>query len=231
MNHRISKAIGAVALAVICMTPVASKAAPIIDLLVEKGDITTGSVFYAGGATSMAGSAIDVEFVTSMDTPSNTLSTFYVDEGFLSFKTGNLVNFNAGSSTWLFGPGGSISATGSIPEIFGNNNTMGLLQGTLGRVSVTKSGTAFMLTADSFFDRKAPLLAAEFGMLGGFNPGDPLWRGILNLSFNGSGTTGGGFASTLITGGDVKNTPVPEPGTMALLASGLVGLVSFRKKR
>ena len=47
---------------------------------------------------------------------------------------------------------------------------------------------------------------------------------------NGTGTDGGGYVITSQTPGDPVGASVPEPTTMLLLGSGLLGLWGFRKK-
>ena len=51
-----------------------------------------------------------------------------------------------------------------------------------------------------------------------------------NIWINFSGLPNDSLSSTAIFDVSFSSTPVPEPATMLLLASGLVGLVGFRKK-
>ena len=177
---------------------------------------TTGSISYAGGNTPLVGSNIQVDNYIGLDTPLNNGVGFNLPNGILNFTTGALI----GSTpyTWDFGSGGSISIL---------NGSTTLLSGSFNSASVAKTGELFRVAFSSFTDFKNAELAAFYGL--GEYANLP-WDGSFNISFAAVGTPPGGFLSSTVLSGDVMNT-VPEPGTLVLLGSGLVGIAAWGRKK
>ena len=101
-----------------------------------------------------------------------------------------------------------------------------LLAGKFGSVSVTNF-PLFKIAGSTFFDQKNEDLLDLYGIPSTI----PSWTGGFNLSFNASGAPPATFTSSQVLSGDVVNDPVPEPATMLLLGSGLLGMGVYARRR
>jgi hypothetical protein len=101
------------------------------------------------------------------------------------------------------------------------------LWGTFGNATVTNLGNNFDIAGASFWDYKCLALLQFYGL--GDYAFDPL-AGNFNISFNAAGVPPGAFASTQVLSGDVVNT-VPEPGTLALLGTGLLSIAGLVRRK
>jgi hypothetical protein len=183
----------------------------------------TASISYAGGATPLVGTDISVDTVTGLNTPLNNGVTLTCAGCLLAFTTGNLTGTNA--TNWFFGAGGAISIIGGIPALALPAGT-NLLLGSFHNAQVTAAGATFKVTIATFVDQKDETLAGYYG-LAGF----PSWDGNLNLSFNAAGLPPNAFTSSSVLSGDVVNTPVPEPASVILLGTCLLGVTALIRKR
>lgn len=207
-------AVGLILALGLSFTPATVKADTIIDFGIIAP--TGGSIYYSGGVTPLYGTGIDVDNVTGIGTPLNSgaPNALALAGYFLNFNTGNLVTTD--SSHWYFGPGGSITISDGITT---------LLTGTFTSMQVVAVGPAYKVAIPGFFDTKDPNLLAYFGLP------DMIYSGNFNISFYALGLPPDGFTSGELLSGDISNTPVPEPATMLLLGSGLIGLAQYGRKR
>ncbi len=195
------------------LTPAAVKADAILDFGIIAP--TTGSISYAGGANPLVGARIDVDQVVGLGTPLNNLVTVPLTNFFLNFSSGNFTGSDP--THWNFGPGGTISISDGITT---------LLTGTFSNAIVTDIGGTFRVAIGGFTDFKNPILTNFYGL-----PANIPYIGNFNISFNALGDVPNPFTSTQVLSGDVTNSPVPEPATMFLLGSGLVGIGVYARRR
>ena len=205
-------AVGLILALGLIFAPATVKATPILDFGIIAP--TTGSISYAGGAAPLVGAGISVDNVVGLGTPLNNGVTVDLPGYFLNFSSGNFTGST--SNSWIFGPGGSISIANGVT----------LLSGTLTSASVIAAGGTFKVAITGFNDTKYEPMLNFYGL-----PTDVPYVGNFNLSFNATGLPPGAFRSTEVLSGDITNSPIPEPATMLLLGSGLIGLAGFARRK
>jgi hypothetical protein len=187
-----------------------------------------GVITYPTAGGNLAGLGIRVDTVT------NGTTQYGLINGVLRFSTGVLTSTT--SNTWNFGGGNNtlIQLRGGV-DVNGNGvidsgeiptSTM-LMAGKFGNATVLAVGDVFKIAAASFIDQKNEDLLELYGI----DTGIPYWAGNFNLSFNASGSPPSTFTSSEVLSGDVVNNPVPEPATMLLLGSGLLGMGVYARRR
>jgi hypothetical protein len=187
---------------------------------------TSGSISFAGGVAPLVGAGIDVDNVVGL--PGGPVLTCL--GCILNFTTGALTGTTG--TSWDFGGGAtsSISISGTVLNGMSVVASGALLTGSFGTATVTNFGGTFKIAGASFSDVKDPALLAFFGLPTGIP-----YDGNFNIAFQGAGNPPGAFASSLVLDGDIINTPntppVPEPGTMLLLGSGLAGFGYLKRRR
>jgi hypothetical protein len=205
---------------------------------------TGGTISYNGAGGPLVGTNITVDNVTGLGgTPLNNNVTIPITNGVLNFTSGNLTGSNP--TQWLFGgnPNSpSITLFGGIDfNQDGDRNDPGdipdnsrIFTGRILDLRVDRGATNLIMV-DSFIDVKNPLLVEFYGMPDGLPFEDMIpYIGAFNLSFLPSPSNvqpPDGFTSNPVLSGDITNTPVPEPATMLLLGSGLVGIGVYARRR
>ena len=174
---------------------------------------TAGSISYAGTGGPLVGSGISVDSVVT-----DTGSTVTCTNCFLNFSTGNLSSYTAGD--WDFAEGGTLTLTGTV-DVNGNTVSGTLFSGYFADAGVFGFGNnSFKVAIADFLIQNGPV-ASAFGVL--LNDGD------FNISFSAT-TNGQSFASSQMGSGDIF-AGAPEPATIVLLGTVLLGCVAILRRR
>jgi hypothetical protein len=170
--------------------------------------------------------------------PSNKF--FGIVGGALNFTTGpcetgcTTVNKGSGTSTLFFDDGGSFTITGEVPSL-GINSVTTLVQGTFDSFLNEKHETSVSMNAKTgrggingylFVTSIDPALAQALKLLGGQGRGF-LSDMFFNLTFNNTNNSWGGNVNST----DLIVTPLPEPSSLLLLGSGLLGVAGFLERK
>ena len=202
------------------LSPLPAHAIPILDFFVVGG----GTISYGGGTTPLVGTGVQALSVVGTGTPSNAGVPQACGGCVLDFTTGNFIS--SGPSSWTFSGGGTIAITGTIPSIIGIGTSTTLLTGSFTSNPVVIQGPLELRAlVAGFSDTKNQTLTDFFGLP------NASFGGLVNLSFAAPGNPASGFTSTAVLSGDVANTPTPEPGTLLLIGSGLVGIGVGARRR
>jgi PEP-CTERM motif len=180
--------------------------------------LIAGSVSWAGGAAPLVGTDIVFKTVTGVETPANAGSTLScVGDCFLNFVTGSY----AGGGVW--NPGGSFILTGDLGGIADSGI---LLTGTWTSPVIRSGGMSLSIFNGEGSDTKDPALLAYFGY-----PADFPFN-FANTEIAAIGPVTGPF-SVVVSNADISNiaSPIPEPGTLLLLGSGISALALRRRRK
>lgn len=183
----------------------------------SKGALGAGGEVTVFSDNSLLGVGIPIGSMVVTDAPTNN-GAFLVN-GILNFSTGGLAG--AAGLALGFAETNFIAVLGGIPDLNIADDTL-LLYGTISSYLVTYAPLGLVLAQGE--DAKSPLLLDALGIA----PGTP-------FTYFGSSTA---TVTPLVVGEpqtvnstDINNQTVPEPGTMLLLGTGLIGLAGAIRRR
>ncbi len=209
---------------VLLVLPTASQALSILTFNATPGWGSSSSFEYPVAGGALSGSAIQIDSLKSISSPSHDGDNIACSGCTLSFTSGNLVSYTSGPpfESWIFagGAGSSVEIVGSLPDA-GITSPTTLLDAIFSEdLTVTRhTTTGYSVEIGIQQGTVAPAIANYFG-----EGSEISETGGMTLSFLlPSVATDGTFTSATGLSGSLT-AQIPEPNTSALLTLGLVGL-------
>ena len=202
-----------------------ARAGAVLDF--QLGGSGGGSISYAGGTAPLIGTNIPIGLVSGTDTPLNNGGSLLITgtcaggRGCLNFQTGNMVSNVGGVLT--FGAGTAFTITGGISSLGLGNSTI-LLTASSVQATVQNIGGFFSFTLPNGSDTKNPTLVSYF-----FATAPISWAFAGSIS--GPPVNLSGFTITNETSVDIGNAAVPEPMSVLLLGTTMVGVATIIRRR